>query len=99
MANLKYYLPILLHGEKGMKKSTTEYEDFPQVWKMGNTLEIVYRDHAEFYQLKERFADSGEDNEGNRKPFDPYNEIDMIKGNGGKRVHGMKTVRIVDFTR
>jgi len=82
-----------------MKRKQIEYEGFPQVWKMGNLVQIVYRNHSELYELTHRYSDSGEDDNGKKKKFDPYNEIQMIKGNGGKRVHGMKTVKVIDFTR
>jgi len=70
-----------------MKK--LKIEDFPQVWKMGDTVEIVYRNRAEFYVKKTSFTTSG-DNE----KFDPYDEIELIKGNGGRRVHGNKEIQV-----
>lgn len=82
-----------------MKTKQMKHEDFPQVWKMGELLEVVYRDRAELYTLKHRYSDSGENDDGTRKQFNPYTELDMIKGNGGKRVHGMKTVKVIDFSR
>ena len=72
------------------RKVEYEREDFPQVWKMGNLVQIVYRNRSELYELKTKFHE---------KDYNPYNEIDMIKGNGGKRVHGKKTLKVIDFTK
>lgn len=82
------------------KTKTVEYEGFPRIYKMPNgLLQIVFRNRSELYILDKRYNDSGENEDGTKKPFDAYNEIQMIEGNGGRQVHCSKTVKVIDFTR
>jgi len=81
--------------ENAKREKNLTIEDFPQVFKMGNLLQVVYRNRSELYSLTNKYNDSGENEDGSKKPFDPYNEIDMIKGNGGKRIHGNKEIRFI----
>jgi len=62
---------------------------FPQVWKNSEskTVAIVYWNRAEYYGgyrggfRSYPFKNRGRGNEG------PFNEVDMLKHNGYKRVH------------
>jgi len=83
------------------EKITQELEVFPQVWKWmgwknGNKtafITVIYQNHSETYVQQNTYSGQKD------CEFDPYNEVDMVKGHGGKRVHGMKTVKVIDFTR
>ena len=81
--------------ENAKREKILSVEDFPQIFKMRNLLQVVYRNRSELYRLETTFNDSGENEDGSKKPFDPLNEIDMIKGNGGRRIHGNKEIRFV----
>jgi len=82
-----------------LKTKRIEYEDFPQVWKNHECgyVTIIYRDHSEHYEFKSRYGKK--EARRNDSEYNPYNEVEMEKGNGGQRVHGMKTVKVIDFTR
>jgi len=87
-----------------MKTKQIEYEDFPQVWKNSELglVAIVYQNRVEYYKFVSRYNTqtyrkaTGEPD----AKWNPFKEIDnLLKGNGFKRVHGMKTVKVIDFTR
>ena len=84
-----------------MKINTYESDDFPRVYKSNNGTDtfvtIIYRDHSETYkQVSTRTkADAKRDG----CEYDPYKEEEMETGNGARRVHGMKTEKVIDFTR
>jgi len=55
---------------------------------------IIYRNRTELYKL-ERTYNNTDAKKINDSTFDPYNEIEMEKGNGSRRVYGNKEKEIV----
>ena len=80
-------------------KKTMKHEGFPQVWKNPTGyVTIIYSNHSETYKLVGKYNDTIA-KKVNNSNYNPYNEIEMEKGNGSRRVHGKKTVKVIDFTR
>ena len=85
-----------------MKTKTIELEDYPQVWKyMGYRkgkktafVVIVYHNRSETY-CKEHSYTQKDAREDGAEDYDPDNEVELLKGHGAKRVHGMKTIQFI----
>jgi len=75
-----------------MRTKKFKTEDFPQVWKGHGTVVIVYYDHSETYEFKSRYGKK--EAEYNESEYDPYKEVEMLKNNGWRRVHGKKEIEV-----
>ena len=77
-------------------KKNFRLEGFPQVWKNSQAgyVTIIYRNRTELYKL-ERTYNNTDAKKINDSTFDPYNEIEMEKGNGSRRVFGNKETEFV----
>lgn len=74
-------------------KRKIKIEDFPQVWKGHRTVVLVYRDHSETYEFESKYSNK-EAQEANACDYDPYHEVEILKNNGWRRVHGKKEIQI-----
>ena len=75
------------------QKVKTKFEGFPKVFKGNGLVAIIYTNHVEFYRKESQYYDQGDN------PFDPWNEVQMAKGNGMNRVHCTKEIQVIDFTK